>query len=167
MDDLPGYTNQGLTQSMTPPTGTVRLNQVLALSEIQPTTEKARIDLTPQLRISTSLSGGAFAAAIPVKHRESVPVPCWVQLRLKVISGQIGFAPYNLRKALQIRTPVPILKSSQPMDIVLAVPDLRDATSIVIFNDGDVPGQVDVLDATVLVTQQDWDRNKAVLSAVR
>ncbi len=152
MEDLPGYSGQGLTQSMTPPSGAVRLDQILALSAIQPTTAQARIDLTPQIRISTPLSGGAFAAAIPVKHAESVKGPGWVELRLKVLSGHVGFAAYNLRAGILARTPVPILKSNQPMDVVLAVPDLHAATSIVIFNDGNAPAQVDVLDAAVLVT---------------
>jgi hypothetical protein len=151
MEDLPGYTGQGLTPSMTPPTGTVRLDQILTLSAIQPTTAYARIDLTPQIRVSTPLSGGAFAAAIPVKHAESVKGPCWVQFRLKVLSGHVGFAAYNPRAGILARTPVPILKSSQPMDVVLAVPDLHAATSIVLFNDGNAPVQVDVLDAAVLV----------------
>jgi hypothetical protein len=153
MEDLPGYTGQGLTPSMTPPTGTIRLDQILTLSAIQPTTPQALIYLTPQIRISTPLSGGAFAAAIPVKHAEAVKGPCWVQLRLKVLSGHIGFAPYSLRTGFLTRTPVPILKSDQPLDVALAVPDLHAATSIVIFNEGNAPAQVDVLDAAVLVKQ--------------
>ena len=68
-------------------------------------------------------------------------------------SGRIGFAAYNVRTGILARTSAPILKSAQPMDVVLAVPDLRNATSIVIFNDGNVPAQVDVLDATVLTTE--------------
>ena len=151
MEDLPGYTSQGLTQSMTPPSGAVRLDQILTLSAIQPTTAYARIDLVPQIRVSTPLSGGAFAAAIPVKHAESVKGPCWVELRLKVLSGRIGFAAYNLRAGILARTPAAILKSNQPMDVVLAVPDLHAATSIVIFNEGNAPAQVDVLDAAILL----------------
>ncbi len=167
LEDMPGYTGKGLTEAMTPPAaGAVRLNRVLTLSAIRSTTERARIDRLPQVRISTPLSGGAFAAAIPVLHRESVPAPCWVQLRLRVISGRLGFAAYG-RAGILTRTHAPILKSNQPMDVVLAIADLRNITAIVIFNEGDVPGQVDVLDATVLVTQQDWERNQATLSAVR
>jgi hypothetical protein len=150
MEDLPGYTSQGLNSAMTPPSESLRLNQFLALSAIQPTTPRARIDRVPQLRITTPLTGGAFAAAIPVTGRESAPSSCWVQLRLRVLSGRIGFAAYNVRAGILARTSAPILKSAQPMDVVLAVPDLRNATSIIIFNDGNVPAQVDVLDATVL-----------------
>jgi len=153
MEDLPGYSSQGLNHAMTPPAGTVRLNQILSLSAIQPTTAQARIDRVPQLRITTPPTDGAFAAAIPVTHRESVTAPCWVQLRLKVISGRIGFAAYNVRAGILARTSAPILKSVQPIDVVLAVPDLREATSIVIFNDGNVRAQVDVLDAAVLTTE--------------
>jgi hypothetical protein len=153
MEDLPGYTGQGLTLSMTPPAGAVRLDQILTLSTIQPTTPQARIDLTPQIRISTPPSGGAFAAAIPVKHSESVKGPCWVELRLRVLSGRVGFAAYNLRAGILARTSTPILKSSQPLDVVLAVPDLHAATSVVIFNDGNGPAQVDVLDAAVLLSR--------------
>jgi hypothetical protein len=167
MEELPGYTSQGLTQSMTPPAGTIRLNQVLALSGIQPATEKVRIERIPQLRISTSLSGGAFAASIPVTHRESVPASCWVQLRLKVILGWIGFAAYNPRQGILARTPFPLLKSNQPLDVAVAIPDLHAATDIIIFNEGNTPGKVDVLDATVLVAPQIWDLNKAAFSAIR
>jgi hypothetical protein len=153
MEDLPGYRGQGLNSAMTPPAESVRLNQFLTLSTIQPTTPQARIDRVPQVRITTPAAGGSFAAAIAVTHRESAPSPGWVQLRLRVLSGRIGFAAYNGRAGILARTSAPILKSAQPMDVVLAVPDLRSATSIVIFNDGSVPAQVDVLDAAVLTSE--------------
>src|SRR6202035_3780887 len=93
MEDLPGYTGQGLNSAMTPPAGSVRLNQFLTLSAIQPTTPQARIDrvpqFRPQFRVTTPPTGGAFAAAIPVMHRESAPSSCRVQLRLRVLSGRI------------------------------------------------------------------------------
>jgi hypothetical protein len=50
---------------------------------------------------------------------------------------------------------------------VLQLPNLHDVANIVIFNEADSAGQFSVLDAAVLVTPADWERNQAVLSAVR
>jgi hypothetical protein len=36
-----------------------------------------------------------------------------------------------------------------------------------VFNDGDVAGQVEILDSAVFVTQADWERDKASLTAVQ
>ncbi|HLK19439.1 MAG TPA: hypothetical protein VKT81_10795, partial [Bryobacteraceae bacterium] len=150
MESLPGYTGQGLNSAMTPPTESVRSNQFLSLAAIQPTTPQALVARVPQIRITTPAAGGSFAAQIPIAGRQSAPGPCWVQLRLRVLSGRIGFATYNIRDGILERTSAPVSKSVQPMDVVLPVPDLRKATSIVIFNDGDSSATVDVLDATVL-----------------
>ena len=76
-----------------------------------------------------------------------------------------------MNNILDIKTPAQseaaVLKSKEPMDVVLQVRDLRAANSVIIFNDSQLASQVEVLDATVLVTRQDWDQNKAVLASVR
>jgi hypothetical protein len=167
LEQLPGYTGVGLPAALTPPNDTVRLSQVLRLSDLQPNSNLVQIERKPQIRITTPLSGGSFAANIPVVHGDSVVTRCWVELRLRVIAGRIGLAVFNSQSGILTRTHAAVLKSSEPQDVVLEAPDLRGATHVIIFNDGSSPGQFEVLDAAVLVTQQDWERKKTELSTVR
>jgi hypothetical protein len=167
LEEMPGYIGVGLPAAMLPPKDTIRLSQVLRASGLQPSSNLVHIQRMPEIRVTTPLGGGSFAAGIPVIHGQAVATPCWVQLRLKVIAGRIGFAAFNSNSGILTRTHAAVLKASEPVDVVLAVPSLRDATHVVIFNDGDLPGQFEVLDAAVLVTQQDWERHKAELFSVR
>ncbi len=167
LEQMPGYTGVGLPREMTPPKDCVRLDHALRLSEIQASSNQVRLDRIPHIRITTIPAPGAFSASIPVMHSESLITPCWVQLRLRVNTGAIGIAAFNNSSGILRRTEAPVFKSSEPMDVVLKVPSLRTANSVIIFNEGELTSQVEVLDASVLVTQQDWDRNKAVLASVR
>jgi hypothetical protein len=167
LEQVPGFIEAGLPADLTPPKDTILLSKVLRVSDLQPSFSVVRVDPGPPIRITTPLSGGSFAAGIPVLHGDSVVTPCWVELRLRVISGRIGFAVFNSRSGILTRTNAAVLKSIEPEDVVLKAPDLRGATHVIIFNDGSSPGQFEVLDAAVLVSQQDWERNKTQLSAVR
>jgi N-acyl-D-aspartate/D-glutamate deacylase len=96
-----------------------------------------------------------------------VVTPCWIQLRLKVDHGAIGIAAFNDNTGIVSRTNSVVMKSEEPMDVVLKVASLRTANYVIIFNETGLASQVEVLDAAVLVTQQDWDLHKAVLASVR
>jgi hypothetical protein len=167
LEQVPGFIGVGLPADLVPPKDTIRLSQVLRLSDLRPNSDQIQVEREPRIRVTTPLSAGAFAAAIPILHRGSMVTPCWVELRLRVISGRIGLAVFNYKSGILTRTYGSVLKSDEPEDVVLKAPDLRKATHIIIFNDGSSPGQFDVLDAGVLVTQQDWERHKTELSAVR
>ena len=167
LDQMPGYIGVGLPAAMTPPAESVRLTRVLALSNLRRSAPNVHVEREPQIVITTPLTHGAFAAFIPVKNAASVPTPSWVLLRLKVTSGRIGFAALNRNYEILGRTRAAILKSNEPQDVVLQLPNLHDVANIVIFNEADSAGQFSVLDAAVLVTPADWERNQAVLSAVR
>jgi hypothetical protein len=72
-------------------------------------------------------------------------------LRLRVLSGRVGFAAYDSRTGIIARTPA-IAKGPDPQTVALPVRDFRSATHIVIFNGSTLPGGglVDVLDAFVM-----------------
>jgi hypothetical protein len=163
LENLPGYAGVKLPEVMLPPANGVRVDGVLRLSEIQASTPQARVERLPQIRITTIPLGGAFAAMIPVIQAPPITGPCWVQLRLKVLKGQIGIAAYSSRIGLIARTGASIVKSSEPMDVVLRLPSLRNITGIVIFNDTDVSSQVEVLDAGVWIPRPDQDHTSALL----
>lgn len=168
LEDLPGYTGVKLPATMIPPQDSIQLDRVIQLNKIQSTTEHANIEHVPQIRLTTPSILGGFAAAIPVNHGDSVTEPCWIQLRLKVLTGEIGFAAYSQKSGIRNRTPLPILKSDQPIDVVLSVPDFRNIDDVIIFNDTALASsQVDVLNASVLVSRDNWKRNQATLSAVK
>ncbi len=167
LERMPGFAGVGLPADLIPPKDTVRLSGMLRLSDLGRNSNQVQVEREPRIRVTTPLSDGSFAAAIPIIHRRSMVTPCWVELRLRVIAGRIGLAVFNNKSGILTRTYGSVLKSDEPQDVVLKAPDLRKATHIILFNDGSSPGQFEVLDAGVLVTQQDWERHKAELSAVR
>lgn len=167
LEQIPGFIGVGVPADLMPPKDTIRLNQMLSLSSLRASSKLIQLEHLPQARITTPLSGGAFAASIPVVHRELMVTPCWVELRLRVLAGRLGIAVYNSYVGILTRTQVAVLKSDEPQDVALKTPDLGKATHIILFNDGSVPGQFEILDAGVLVTQQDWEQHKTELSVVR
>jgi hypothetical protein len=167
LDQMPGYVGVGLPVEMTPPQDGVRLSQILKFSEIQ-TPRGVPIGGTPPFTITTGPLLGDFGAAIPLDHGDLVSTPCWVQLRLRVKSGRIAFGTFNARRGIFFhRTGASVLKSSEPLDVALTLEGLRGASHVVIFNDGQLPGQVEVLDGAVFVTQQDWEHNRTALATIR
>jgi len=104
LDEMPGYSGVGLPASAAPPEGLVRVEGILELSKAF-ANSPGRVERTPGLRISTVPGLGSFSAFIPVTHPESVNAPCWVTLRLRVLSGHIGFAAYDSRKGIIALTP--------------------------------------------------------------
>jgi hypothetical protein len=167
LGQIPGFIGVGLPDVMTPPQDSVRLNDVLSLADLRPTSDRIKLERNPAIRLTTPLSGGAFAASIQLRHRELIVTRCWVMLRLKVTAGEIGFGAFNNRSGDLTRTPFPVLKSEEPQDAVLEVPAIRNATHVVVFNDGSLPGQFELLDATILVTRQDGEHLKETLAVVR
>lgn len=167
LDELPGYRGVILPETLAAPKQTARLDGVADLSKIQPSSDQARVERLPQVRVTTIPLLGAFSATIPVSRAEAVTTPCWVQVRLKVISGEIGLAAFGTR-GIVAGTTVPILKSANPIDVALELPSLRDVNQIIIFNASSLAGaQVDVLDAAILVTPDDFNRNHNALAALK
>jgi len=152
LSEVPGYTGVGLPPSETPPEKATRLDNVLDLSKIEPW-NNAQMDSGPERRLTTLPSMGAFCASIPVHHAESVVGPYWVELRLRVLSGRVGFLAFNARNGELART-MPIAARRDPQTVALRVPDFRSATNIIITNESSFRAQVEVLDAAILVPQQ-------------
>jgi len=168
VEKVPGYTGVGVPPAATPPGNSVVLSRVLDLPHTQVGDPSARIEHTPQLRILTSPHLGTYAAIIPVIQGAAVDAPNWVQIRLIVTAGRIGILAWNPKLGALKRTPFSVLKSVEPIDVVLSLPSLRDAAYITIVNDSDdSPSQVDILDASVLVSPETWERNRVVLSSLR
>ena len=88
LDQVPGYSGVGLPPAEAPPQGTLRLDNVIDLSRIE-AGQGARIEPGPALRLTTSPHMGAFLGWIPVQHPESAAGPCWVELRLRVLTGRV------------------------------------------------------------------------------
>jgi hypothetical protein len=150
LEEMPGYIGMGLPADAAPPPDTIRVDGVLDLSKTL-AQSPAQVQFRPGLRIATGAGMGTFSVFIPVSRAESIATPCWVALRVHVLSGRIGFAAYDDRKGIIARTPA-IAKSPEPQTIALRVADFRTATHIVIFNDSTLPsgGLVDILDAAIL-----------------
>jgi hypothetical protein len=151
LEEMPRYTAVGLPASAAPPPDAIRMDGVLDLSKAF-SQMSGRVQFQPGLRVTTGAGLGMFSGYIPVSHAESITTPCWVALRLQVLSGRVGFAAFDNRKGIIARTPA-IARSPEPQTIALRVPDFRSATHVVIFNESTLPsgGLVDVLDAAVLV----------------
>ncbi|MBZ5609992.1 MAG: hypothetical protein LAP38_17155 [Acidobacteriia bacterium] len=169
VEQVPGFIGAGLPPALAPPaSAVVALGGVLDLSKIQTADPRARFERGRPIRITTSQGLGQFAVHIPIAHGEAISMPCWVQLRLKVTAGRIGFAAWDLKLGVLKRTPVALLKGPEPVNIVLAMPNLRGASYITIINaSDDGASQVELYDAGILVSQADWERNQAALAKLR
>ena len=151
LDQVPGYSGVGLPPAAAPPQGTLRLDNVIDLSRIE-AGQGARIEPGPALRLTTSPHMGAFSGWIPVQHPESAAGPCWVELRLRVLTGRVGFLAFDVRQGGLART-LGIEAARDPQTIALRVPDFRRATHIVITNERSIGAQVEILDAAILVAR--------------
>ena len=150
LDQMPGYVGVGLPPSAAPPQGATRLDNLIDLSKMRASTG-ARIEPGPVRRLTTLRTRGGYSGWLPVQHAESVEGPCWVQLRLRVLSGRVGFLAFDGNKGKMLAKSLDIGASRDPQTIALRVPDFRPVSQIVITSEGDVSAQVEVLDATVLV----------------
>jgi len=157
LDEMPGYTGVGLPPEAAPPPDTVRIEKVIDPEAIE-AVNGGRVENVPEARVTTLPPLGRFAAMIPVTHADSVTTPCWVVLKLRVRAGRVGFAVFNTRTGVIART-LDIASGPGVQTVALPVPDFRAATNIVVFNQSLlVGGQVDVLDASLLVARKDAGR---------
>jgi hypothetical protein len=149
LGEMPGYTGVGLPPSEIPPVNATRVDKVIDLANIQ-AWNNAQVNPGPEPLLTTLPNMGAFCAFIPVHHAESITGPCWVQLRLRVLSGRVGFQAFNTRNG-GLAHKLGIGVAHDPQTIALPVADFRSTSGIVITNESYFGGQVQILDATVLV----------------
>ncbi|HMD47706.1 MAG TPA: hypothetical protein VKG79_01355, partial [Bryobacteraceae bacterium] len=150
LSQVPGYRGVVLPENMRPPDGTSGIYGGVDLDGIRATSDPAKVERLPEIRVTTIPALGAFSASIPVTQKEAACAPCWIHLRLRVINGEVGFAAFGPR-GIVAQTPLPVIYSDQPEDVALKIPSLRDVNQIAIFNASSWAGaQVDVLDANIL-----------------
>lgn len=155
LDQVPGYVGVGLSPEEAPPQGTTRVDDLLDLSRME-AVNGARMDPGPERRLTTLPHMGGLYASIPVLHAESVDGPCWVELRLRVLRGHVGFLVLDARKGEVLARSLGIkgiAPARDPQTIALRVPDFRRATHIFITNRSSTSAQVEVLDGAILVAR--------------
>ncbi|HEY1497396.1 MAG TPA: hypothetical protein VGF49_22720, partial [Candidatus Solibacter sp.] len=137
-----------------PPAHSVRLEQVLKLSEVQPNSQAAKVEHVPQVRVTTPASHGAFAAYWPLHGADKAGDVAWVQLRLRVLSGRVGLAVVNGKGEILVRSTAPVPTTGEPVSVALKVPGLGRAANFVVFNENIASAsQIEVLDAAVVVSK--------------
>jgi hypothetical protein len=151
INEMPGYAGVGLPLAETPPPDTIRLDNVIDLSKME-ARNGAQLNSGPEHRLTTLPHWGGYYGSIPVRHAESVVVPCWVELKLRVLSGRVGFQVFNVRNGGLAHT-LPVGAAREPQMIALRVPDFRSATNIIITNESSTGAQVEILDAAILVAR--------------
>jgi len=135
---------------MQPPAVSSPLDGVMELGEIHATSDAAKLERLPGIRLSTLAPAGAFSASIPVKPGSTAGSAYWIALRMKVLRGEMEFAALG-PQGVVAQTPLPIMKSELPQDVALQVPSLSGVNQIVIFNASHLMGaEADLLDARVL-----------------
>jgi hypothetical protein len=149
-DQVPGFVGVGLPPSLVPPQGTIRVDNVLDLSGLE-AVNGGRMDPGPGRRLTTLPTMGGYYGSIPVHNADSVKGECWVELRLRVLSGRVGFLVQDDRKNEALARTEYIGPARDPQAVALRVPDFRAATRVYITNQSDSTAQVEVLDATILV----------------
>jgi hypothetical protein len=151
LDQVPGYVGVGLPPPEVPPQGTIRLDNVIDLSRME-AANGARLEPGPERRLTTLPHMGGYYGSIPVHHAESVIGPCWVELKLRVLTGRVGFRAFDARHGDLART-LGIETARDPQTIALRVPDFRSATHIAITNESSIGAQVEILDAAILIAR--------------
>ena len=156
VEDMPGYQGVGIAQDSAPPADAVRLeNGVVDLDGTIPA--GGRVERVPQLRVTTVPLPGGFSALIPVRHSGAVPAAGWIVLKLHVRSGRMGFGACPKDRSLLSRTKA-FARSDGPQTIALRTPDLERTTDVVIFNEGEIACEVDILEASIVVQREGADR---------
>ena len=149
VDEMPGYAGVGMPpEAMAPPAAT-RVENVIDLPATAPL-NGGRVELSPSVRVTTIAVPGGFSAMIPVHHAETVAGPCWVVLKLRVRAGRVGFG-VAAEDGRLIASTVGVAPSPEPQTVAVKVPDFRGTRNIIVFNQSQVAGQADILDAVVVV----------------
>jgi hypothetical protein len=151
VDDMPGFVTVGLAPDAIPPGGAVPLENAIAdLSDIVATGD-ARVERVPQVRVTTIPVPGGFSAFIPVKP--NLAAAGWIVLRLRVLRGRVGFGALRTGGSILARTKA-IAASAEPQSVALPTPALARTTNIVVFNEGYLASQVDILETGILVPRE-------------
>jgi hypothetical protein len=152
VEQMPGFKDAGMPKDAARPENTVRLDALdLPHADAYP---NAAVAAGPPVRVTTDKSFGGFSASIPVKTAQPLSGAGWVHLRLHVLSGRIRYVAFNRQKGILASTRS-LSRGSEPRDLFLAVPDLRQMDSVIVFNDEEEESsQVEILDAAVLVARQ-------------
>jgi len=149
LSEVPGYRGVVLPESMRAPGGIPPVEGVVELDGIHAISDLARVERTPGIRIAIPPPAGPLSVSIPVRPK-AIAGQCWVQLRLKVLSGELGFAAFGPQGVIA-QTLLPIAKSERAQDVAIPLSSLSGVNQIVMFNASHlVAVQADVLDATVL-----------------
>jgi hypothetical protein len=153
LDEMPGYTGIGLPPDAIAPAGATPVAMVVDLAAIAPL-NGASVARSPGIRVTTVPLPGGFSAVIPLRNAATVAGPCWVVLKLRVTRGRVGFGPAAQAGRLLAHS-LAIAPSSEPQAVALQVPDIREARSIIIFNQSQVSGQADIMDARIVIAPND------------
>jgi hypothetical protein len=151
LGEMPGYTGVGLPPSEIPPVNATRVDNVIDLPKIEAWND-AQMNPGPEPLLATLPHMGAFCAFIPVHHAESITGPCWVQLRLRVLSGRVGFQAVDAHIGALAHT-LAVGAAHDAQTVALRVPDFRSTSGIVITNESYFSGRVQILDAAILVSR--------------
>jgi hypothetical protein len=166
-DELPGYQGIGVTHTEDPPTDSITLTKVVDIHEIRLSYDQASLDLTNGVKVTTAKGLGTFAAAIPIHRGNAVIGSCRVHVRMRVFAGRIGIGAWSDAGRFLFQEPV-ILKNQKAVDLYLPVPSLRDANYIIIYGGlANARSQAEIEAADVIVSKEEWMRNREVLGAYR
>lgn len=151
LDQVPGYQGVGLPPAAAPPPDAVRLEGAIDVSKIA-ASSPSYLEPGMERRLNTAPYLWAFTAWIPVAHPAALSGPGWIELRLRVLSGRVGFLAWDRSNGGRVlaRT-LTIGAGKDPQTIALQLPDFRSMTDIMIDNESTIRAQVDVLDAALLV----------------
>jgi len=149
IDGMPGYHGIGLPPEAIAPPDAKRVEGITDLPEILPS-NGGGVTRLPAIRVHTAPGFGTFSAYFPVHNAASIPSSCWVVLKIQVRKGRIGFGLATPESSL-IATTKALAPSPSPQSVALKIADLHTAGRIVIFNQDQLAGEADVLDAAVYV----------------
>jgi hypothetical protein len=155
LDELPGYRAIGVPPKLAAPSDVIRLDHVLKRAE-------AKIVTTPH-------GSGSFAISIPAEQGRGIAAPCWVQFRLRVLTGRIGLMVWNGKNNQESYSGGAFLsKTDEPVDIAVKLPQMKDTYYATLYNGSmSLPSKFEILDAAVMVSRETWQQQQNTLAALR
>jgi len=150
LDKMPGYSRAGIPATEVPPSD-AKCVDVIDLAHTT-AINGARLEAGIGPKLTMRDHAGGYYGSIPIHDAASLIGPGWIQLKLLVLSGRIGFHAEDTNDRI-LATSLGIWSSKDVQTIAARAADLRGAAQIILTNEDSNPAEVVVLDATILAAR--------------
>jgi hypothetical protein len=151
-----------------PPAGSVSLTNVIRAEELRPAAGGGAVQRSPYPVITAGAGMGSYAATDPIHAARRMALPCWIEIRAKVLKGRVGFSLIDERGELVADTALLGDTHGREIEVYMKLPSLIRADRFLVRS-GRVLTQssVEIERILVWVTKEDWERDKGLLVGLK